>query len=98
MNLLRTAGSLVRATDQDRLARALAAAGVTTAPAGGGALLAHADTEPVGTIAFAAGIPLVELRPADGAGLEEMFLHLTSDTQRDTVLDSNTTVPEGAAA
>ena len=30
-----------------------------------------------------AGAPLVELRPAEGAGLEEMFLELTSDTKRD---------------
>jgi len=30
-------------------------------------------------------VPLVELRTADGAGLEEMFLELTSDTQRDGV-------------
>jgi ABC-2 type transport system ATP-binding protein len=99
-DLLRTAGSLVRATDQHRLADALTAAGVATTPAGGGALLAQADTEPVGSIAFAAGIPLVELRPADGAGLEEMFLHLTSDTQRDTTTTSTTrtTSREGAAA
>ena len=39
-------------------------------------------------IAFAAGMPVTELRPADGAGLEEMFLELTADTQHD----------EGAAA
>ena len=34
-------------------------------------------------MALAAGIALRELRPADGAGLEEMFLALTADTQRD---------------
>ena len=44
-------------------------------------------------MALAAGIALRELRPADGAGLEEMFLALTADTQRDT-----NDVPEGAAA
>ena len=36
-----------------------------------------------GAVALAAGIALRELRPADGAGLEEMFLALTADTQRD---------------
>jgi ABC-2 type transport system ATP-binding protein len=41
----------------------------------------------VGRIAFAAGLPVIELRPADGAGLEEMFLQLTADTQRDDLTD-----------
>jgi len=40
-------------------------------------------------------IPLIELRPADGAGLEEMFLELTAQTQRDTTSNNQ---PEGAAA
>ena len=30
-----------------------------------------------------AGVALTELRTADGAGLEEMFLELTADTQRE---------------
>ena len=30
-----------------------------------------------------AGVPLIELRSADGAGLEEMFLELTAETQRE---------------
>ena len=33
--------------------------------------------------AFAAGVALIELRAADGAGLEEMFLELTAETQRE---------------
>lgn len=41
------------------------------------------DPETVGQVAAAAGIALTELRSADGAGLEEMFLALTADTQRD---------------
>ncbi len=32
---------------------------------------------------LAAGVPLVELRGADGAGLEERFLQLTADAQRE---------------
>ena len=37
----------------------------------------------VGRVALAAGVALTELRAADGAGLEEMFLELTADTQRE---------------
>ena len=37
----------------------------------------------VGEVALAAGVALTELRAADGAGLEEMFLELTADTQRE---------------
>ena len=42
-----------------------------------------ADPEHVGKVALAAGVPLVELRTADGAGLEDMFLELTADTSRE---------------
>ena len=43
------------------------------------------DAEPalVGKVALEAGLALTELRSADGAGLEEMFLELTADTQRE---------------
>ena len=37
----------------------------------------------VGQVALAAGVALTELRAADGAGLEEMFLELTAETQRE---------------
>ena len=37
----------------------------------------------LGGIALAAGVPLTELRSADGAGLEEMFLELTANDDRD---------------
>jgi ABC-2 type transport system ATP-binding protein len=42
-----------------------------------------ADPELVGRLALDARIPLIELRPAEAAGLEEMFLELTADTQRE---------------
>jgi ABC-2 type transport system ATP-binding protein len=42
-----------------------------------------ADAETVGRVAWSAGVALTELRAADGAGLEEMFLALTAETQRD---------------
>jgi ABC-2 type transport system ATP-binding protein len=81
--LLQTAGSYVRAGDREALARALDEAGIAwTGTDDGGA---RTDVEPVqvGKVAAAAGIALTELRPADGAGLEEMFLQLTADTQRE---------------
>jgi len=57
--------------------------GASVAPYDDGAL--HTDAEPalVGRVALDAGIALTELRTADGAGLEEMFLELTADTQRE---------------
>ena len=97
-DLLRSAGSIVRSTGREALARALTGSGVTSAPVGEDGLLAQAQAEQVGKIAFAAGIPVVELRPADGAGLEEMFLELTSHTQRDTQRDDIGDIPEGAVA
>ena len=39
----------------------------------------------VGVVALDAGIALTELRSAEGAGLEDMFLSLTADTQREGV-------------
>jgi ABC-2 type transport system ATP-binding protein len=94
-DLLRSAGSVVRTTRREVVARALGDSGVTSSPVGDDGLLAQADAARVGRIAFAAGVPVSELRPADGAGLEEMFLKLTADTQRDTPSDSR---PLGAIA
>ena len=86
-----------RAADEDRqraeerreTAAALEAAGIVTSVADG-AVFTDADLPTVGRTAFAAGIALTELRSADGAGLEEMFLELTAESQRDHL--------EGAAA
>jgi ABC-2 type transport system ATP-binding protein len=83
--LLAAAGTLVRTTDvtqQERLARALHEAAVVTSPIDGG-LRVDADPELVGETAHRAGVVLRELRPADGAGLEEMFLELTAETARE---------------
>jgi ABC-2 type transport system ATP-binding protein len=90
-DLLAAAGTLVRTADVDRLARALHEAAVVTTPIDGG-LRADADPELVGETAHRAGVVLRELRAADGAGLEEMFLELTAETARDE------TAHEGAAA
>jgi ABC-2 type transport system ATP-binding protein len=93
-DLLRSAGSIVRSTDRDVIAGALAGSGVSSTPVGPDGLLAQAEAAQVGRIAFAAGVPVTELRPADGAGLEEMFLELTAETQRETTHHQ----PEGAVA
>jgi ABC-2 type transport system ATP-binding protein len=76
--LLAGTGVLVRALDPPALAAALAEAGLDATPGAGGALLVDADAEAVGRAAAAAGVVLLELRPADGAGLEELFLTLTA--------------------
>ncbi len=92
-DLLRSAGSMLRTPQREVVAQALLEGGITSTPIGPDGLLAHADTTQVGTIAFAAGVPLLELRAADGAGLEEMFLELTAETQRDATSSNQT---EGA--
>jgi ABC-2 type transport system ATP-binding protein len=81
--LLSAAGTIVRTDDRSEMARALAQNGVTSTPFADGALRADADIAVVGKIAFASGLAVLELRPADSAGLEEIFLELTSETQRE---------------
>ena len=83
-DLLQSAGSLVRTSERGVLATALTAAGVSFSPVGVDGLLAHAKTEQVGKVVLAAGVPVIELRPADNVGLEEVFLELTAETQRET--------------
>ena len=80
--LLKGAGTVVRARDTDTLEQALRDSGLITTRTHDGAL--HADAEPtvVGLVAHESGLALTELCPADG-GLEEMFLALTADTQRE---------------
>jgi len=80
--LLAGAGTVVRTSHVDVLARALAQAGLTVHPLDGG-LRVDAEPETVGEVALRAAVPLRELRGADGAGLEEMFLELTADTARE---------------
>ena len=92
-DLLRSAGTVVRAEDLVRLGTALEAEGLRVTLIEDG-LQVDADPALVGRVAHHTGVPLTELR-ADGAGLEEMFLELTADTQRD---DLTHTTQEGAAA
>ena len=88
-DLLATAGTQVRTRDADRLTDALTGAGIGYAESADDrgparSLRVEADPEVVGHLAHQAGVPLLELRDADGAGLEEMFLQLTADTQRES--------------
>ncbi|MCY7399725.1 MAG: hypothetical protein LH477_01965 [Nocardioides sp.] len=91
--LLQSAGALVRTSERELVAAALTAAGIAFSPVGVDGLLAHAEAEPLGKIVFATGIPVIELRPSDSVGLEEMFLELTAETQRET---TNHRQPAGA--
>jgi ABC-2 type transport system ATP-binding protein len=80
--LLRGAGTIVRATDMHALERALRASGLPTSRTDDDALRADADAAVIGLVARDCGLALTELRTADG-GLEEMFLQLTAETQRE---------------
>jgi ABC-2 type transport system ATP-binding protein len=82
--LLASAGTFAAAEDAPALSAALTAAGHTATPGLGG-IRTDAVAAEVGRVALAAGVPLTELRPADGAGLEEMFLELTADNAREEV-------------
>ena len=64
---------------------ALELAGIPSTLAGDGSVRTDADPARVGAVALTAGIALTELRSAEGAGLEDMFLSLTADTQREGV-------------
>ncbi|PJI86715.1 ABC transporter ATP-binding protein [Luteimicrobium subarcticum] len=90
--LLQTAGTFVRGEDPQLLAKVLADAGITATASGDGGLRTEVDPIEIGRAAAAAGVVLVELRPAEGAGLEEMFLQLTASDARESVNS------EGAAA
>ena len=56
--------------------------GIHAVPSGAGM---RSDVEPgqIGAVAAVEGLALEELRPAEGAGLEDLFLQLTADTQRE---------------
>jgi ABC-2 type transport system ATP-binding protein len=81
--LLHAAGTLVRSDDRDTLSRALSDLGIATTAFETDALRVDVDTALVGKVALEAGVALTELRTADSAGLEELFLELTAASQRD---------------
>ncbi len=74
---------MARTLQTDVLARELLAAGLTSTSARDGAVHTEAAPDVVGEIAFRAGVVLTELRSAESTGLEEIFLELTADDQRE---------------
>ncbi|MGJ9411464.1 ABC transporter ATP-binding protein [Aeromicrobium sp. CF4.19] len=89
--LLASAGAVVRSSEPESLARALETAALAFTR-DGDTFRVDADTDRIGHVALSGSIHLTELRAADGAGLEDMFLELTAATQRES------TPSEGAAA
>jgi ABC-2 type transport system ATP-binding protein len=89
--LVKDAGVYVEAVEVEQLFQALTNAGLGPDPDGDGFRVA-AEALQVGKLAASEHLTLVELRPADG-GLEDLFLELTADTQREGNADN-----EGASA
>jgi ABC-2 type transport system ATP-binding protein len=80
---LTNGGSVLRVAspEPDRLARALEAEGLSVRHAGEGRLtVREGSAERVGALAFAAGIPLLELTREQG-NLEDVFLELTNGAE-----------------
>ncbi|SEE81447.1 ABC transporter ATP-binding protein [Jiangella alba] len=86
--LLHAGGLYVRGLDPEPLEKALTAAGLSVQPTRDGGFSVAADAEAVGRAALEAGVVLLELRPADSGGLEEMFLRLTSNHADDSTKDA----------
>jgi ABC-2 type transport system ATP-binding protein len=83
--LLGAAGTLVRGPDTAALEHQVGAAGLTSTATTDGAYLVQGDREQVARATAAGGVVVTELRTADGAGLEALFLSLTSATAREQV-------------
>jgi len=83
--LLSSVGTLVRGLDARALGRSLDDAGFAYTTTTDQAYVVAATGEQIGTAAVRAGVVVTELRAADGAGLEDMFLQLTSDDAREKV-------------
>jgi ABC-2 type transport system ATP-binding protein len=84
--LVAASGTLVRSLDLDSLGVALKQADLEFTRTATNSFIVQGTGEQVGRAAVGVGVVLTELRPAEGAGLEEMFLQLTADDARDEVL------------
>ena len=76
--LLGAHGTFVRALDPQALLDTLHHAGLQWQDGGDGRLRVDAEPEAIGLATAATGVALLELRPADNGGLEQLFLQLTS--------------------
>jgi ABC-2 type transport system ATP-binding protein len=83
--------SLVTALDNELLNKALTDKGYAVTTAGSGMRVEAAPVD-VGRVAAAQAIVLTDLRSADG-GLEDLFLTLTEDTQRDALTSQTPAAP-----
>ncbi|MDQ3628561.1 MAG: ATP-binding cassette domain-containing protein [Actinomycetota bacterium] len=83
--LLTAAGTLVRALDADALVRSLDAAGFGYTATPDRAYVVDATGEQIGTVTARDGVVVTELRGAEGAGLEDMFLQLTAEDAAEKV-------------
>ncbi|MDH2414010.1 ATP-binding cassette domain-containing protein [Nocardioides sp. CER19] len=90
------AQTLVTSLDNEVLSTALKEAGHVVESAGQG-LCVHAPAVEVGRAALSAQVVLTDLRDG-GAGLEDLFLQLTADTQRETPPDLAAPTPGGTIA
>ncbi|GAA3517690.1 ABC transporter ATP-binding protein [Nocardioides daeguensis] len=88
--------TLVTSLDNTALGAALTHAGHGVEPAGPG-LKVQASPEQVGRAALAAGVVLTDLR-SGGAGLEDLFLELTSADAREAVAGFGAPTPGGIPA
>jgi ABC-2 type transport system ATP-binding protein len=90
------AQTLVTSLDNAALSTALETKGVAVEPAGQG-LRVHAAAVDVGRAALEARVVLTDLRDG-GAGLEDLFLQLTAETQREASSTLQAPSPEGTSA
>lgn len=74
-----------RSTDDEGLAYALRAAGLSFSGNAEGGFTVAGEAERIANVAAAAGITLRELRTAENTGLEQLFLQLTADDAREDV-------------
>jgi ABC-2 type transport system ATP-binding protein len=84
--LLAASGVVVKALDPGALDMVLARIGLTGTKTADGGVVVQSDAETIGRAAADAGLVLLELRPAGGGGLEQMFLTLTAgDSVKESV-------------
>jgi len=79
-------GTLVRGPDAIALALTLDAAGLSYSATPDHAFVVEATREQIARTTAQNGVIVTELRAADGAGLEAMFLQLTSEDAREKVI------------
>ncbi|MFK4084807.1 ATP-binding cassette domain-containing protein [Kribbella sp. NPDC020789] len=83
--LLETAGTLVRGLEPVALRRCLDRSDLAYRTTADGAYVVQAGREQIARLTAEYGVVVVELRGADGAGLEDMFLQLTAVDAREKV-------------